>query len=240
MMRRISLLLFAGAAALLCGCAGLSRSASVPVPPPTFLPVYPGGSPRSLVIGVLVAGWHSGLILPARELVPLNALLPRYPHERYVSFGWGNRRFYMSPHPTSADALAALFSSPSVMFIQAAPTAQELVPQGAILRWLCADRQEVWRMDVYLRDALRRLGGKSVRLGPGPYAGSAFFASRERYDALHTCNTWTTAALVFAGLPLHTGHVIFSGQVERLVGELRDCPRDPAAISRPPARAGAP
>ncbi len=240
MMRRAALMPSAAAAALLCGCAGLSRSASVPAPPPTFLPAHAGGSQRALVIGVLVSGWHSGLILPARELAPLNALLPRYPHERYVSFGWGNRRFYMSPHPTPADAVAALFSSPSVMLIQAAPTAQELVPQGATLRWHCADREEVWRMDVYLRDALRRRGGKPVRLGPGSHADSAFFASRERYDALHTCNTWTAAALAFAGLPVHAGLVIFSGQIERLVGKLRGCPRDPAAIRRSAAGAGVP
>ena len=240
MMRRASLLPFTAAAALLCGCAGFSRPAPAPAPPPTFLPAPAGGSPRELVIGVLVTAWHSGLILPARELASLKALLPRYAHERYVSFGWGNRRFYMSAHPTPEDAVAALFSSPSVLLIQAAPTAQELVPQGGTLRWLCADRGEVWRMDVYLRDALRRVGGKPVRLGPGPHADSAFFASRERYDALHTCNTWTAAALVFAGLPVRAGHVIFSGQIERLAGNLRGCPRNPATVGRPPAGAGAP
>ena len=240
MMRRASLVPFAAAAALLCGCAALSRSAPEPAPPPGFLPADGGGSPRALVIGVLVAGWHSGLILPARELAPLRAFLPRDLRGRYVSFGWGNRRFYMSPHPTSADAMAALFSSPSVVLIQAAPTAQELVPPGATLRWLCADREEVWRMDVYLRDALHRLGGKPVRLGPGPHADSAFFASRERYDALHTCNTWTAAALAFAGLPVRAGYVIFSGQIERLAGKLPGCPRDPTASGRSSVHAGVP
>lgn len=221
MMRHAVLsLLGAAASALLCGCAGPPMSAPVHAPPQAFLAV----DPRSPVIGVLVNGWHSGLILPVSELGPLMPLLPHYAGERYVSFGWGNRRFYMASHPTFSDAIAALFSSSSVLLVQGAPTLRALVPPGARSRWLCADRDEVWKVDAYLRHALSRLHRKPVRIGAGPWTDSAFYASGERYDGLHTCNTWTADALKSAGLPVHSSDVIFSSQLVHLLAKLPVCP----------------
>lgn len=223
MMRHAVLLaLGAAAAALLSGCEPPPRTASIPPPPPAFLAAHPRGSAPPPVIGVLVDGWHSGLILPAGELGPLGPLLSRYAGERYVSFGWGNRRYYMASHPTVSEALAALLSSPSVLLIQGAATLQALAP-GAKVRWLCADRKEVWKVDAYLNRALSRAGGTPVRLGAGPGGDSAFYVSGERYDALHTCNTWTADALQSAGLPVHAGDVIFSDQVEALIRKLPAC-----------------
>lgn len=222
MMRpAVLVVLGAAAAALLYGCAP-PRAASIPSPPPAFLAARPDASARPPVIGVLVNGWHSGLILPAEELGPLGPLLPHYADERYVSFGWGNRRFYMSPHPTLFEGLAALFGSPSVVLVQGAPTLHALV-SGAKFRWLCADREEVWKVDAYLSHALSLARGKPVRLGAGLGTDSAFYASGERYGALHTCNTWTADALESAGLPVHASDVIFSDQLEYLIGKLPAC-----------------
>lgn len=211
------------AAALLCSCVGAPRSASPPKAPPALRSSRPLVPSHLDVIGVLVAGWHSGLILPSPELGPLKALLPRYAHQRYVSFGWGNRRFYMSAHPSLSDAIAALFSSPSVVLVRSAPTLRGLGPNGAGYHWLCADRTQVSRIDAYLSHAFRRSHRKLVRLAAGPGLDSAFYASKERYDALHTCNTWTAEALAYAGLPVHAGDVIFSSQIVPLIRKLPAC-----------------
>lgn len=222
-MVRHALILLPAAAALACACARLPPAASIP-PPPAGHAVHRLPPPRPPVIGVLVRGWHSALMLPGSELGPLRPLLPRYAGESYVRFGWGNRRFFMSPHPTVYDALAALFSSPSVMLVQGAPSVHALVPVGARSRWLCADHTEVRRLDAYLRRTLRRPHGRPLLLATGPRSGSAFYASSVRYDALHTCNTWTADALKYAGLPVHAGGVIFSSQLERRIGTLSTCP----------------
>ncbi len=206
--------------ALLGGCRSAPRSASLPAPPASFLP-----SRRSTpVIGVLVAGWHTGLILPARELGPLRPVLPPSLHERYVSFGWGNRRFYMSPKPSYLTALAALLRSPSTVLVASAPHAVALLPAAGTYHWLCADRAQVWRIDRYVLEALRRRRGRLIELGAGPWPDSEFFASTEHYDAFHTCNTWTAEALRAAGLPVHAGGVIFSSQLRRRISRLRVCP----------------
>ena len=223
-------------AALMCGCSALSHSAATPVPAHRF------PAARTAVIGVLFAGWHTGLILPVRELGPLRSVLPVYPHERYVSFGWGNRRFYMASNPTAVDAIEALFSSPSVMLVAGAPSVEALLPADATYRWLCADQHEVHKLDTFLLAALSRRDGKPVELGAGPWPDSAFYASGERYDALHTCNTWTAEALHGAGLAVHVGAVIFSDQLKDRLHGLRMCRRRsagraPGAQLRPRAAA---
>ena len=180
---------------------------------------------HALGIGVLIAGWHTGLILPVSELGPLRSLLPVSPGERYLSFGWGNRRFYMSSDPSVSDALAALFRSPSAVLVEGAPTVRDLLPAAATYRWLCADRNEALRIDIYLLDSLREHGGRPIVLGAGPTPESEFLASGERYDAFNTCNTWTAAALERAGLPVRAGGVIFASQLKDRVGNLPECRR---------------
>ena len=74
---------------------------------------------------------------------------------------------------------------------------------------------DVARIATRLWEGLeKRADGSAVRLADGPYVGSVFYASRETYDAFHTCNTWTALVLRDGGLPMNT-HVLFAGQVMR-------------------------
>jgi uncharacterized protein (TIGR02117 family) len=189
--------------------------------PPSF--AAPGKIPAPIPIGLLVAGWHTGIVLPAQQLGPLTSLL-HDPQARYLSFGWGNRRFYMAAHPGSGDALAALFSSPSVLFVQAAATPADLLAGDERIHWICADRNELRRVEVYIEQSLSRPGGAPVDLGPGPLPDSRFYASTAHYSAVHTCNTWTIAALEYAGLPVSASGILFASQADRRVRQLRTCP----------------
>jgi hypothetical protein len=150
--------------------------------------------------------------------------LQTHSRAKYLSFGWGNRRFYMAAHPGSGDALAALFRSPSVLFVQRASAPADLLGPQAQIHWLCADREELWRVDRYIQASLVRPGGKPVDLGRGPLPESRFYASIGHYSAAHTCNTWTAAALQYARLPVRARGVILAGQVAGRLGALRECP----------------
>jgi hypothetical protein len=71
------------------------------------------------------------------------------------------------------------------------------------------------RITVRLGGAFRRTpDGSAMWLADGPDPDSAFYASTEAYDALHTCNTWTAGLLREAGLPVDP-HVLFAGQIMR-------------------------
>ncbi len=221
------------AAVLLCSCQGWTGT--------------PAAAPRSVhrgrsdepasgpVIGVLFAGWHTGLILPVDELGPLRARLPVAADDRYVSFGWGNRRFYIVPRPSVFDALAALLPSASTMLVMGAPHVRDLLPSSATYRALCASRREVSRIDRYVLHSLRVRNDEAVILARGPVPESIFVASRLRYDAFDTCNTWTATALAYAGFPLQTDGVLFSSQLKRRIQELSVC-----RFSARPLRRGLP
>jgi Protein of unknown function (DUF2459) len=206
--------------ALLGGCADLPPAPTPSTPPPSFLP-REERRPRP-AIGVLIAGWHSGLVVPAGELGPLRPLRTD-PRANYLSIGWGNRRFYRAAHPGSGDALAALFPSASALFLQQWSAPLDVAEPAARIHWLCADREALWRVDRYIERSLSRPGGP-VELGAGPLPGSAFYAARGHYSLLHTCNTWTVAALQFAGLRVRSGGVILASQVRRRIAALRVCP----------------
>jgi hypothetical protein len=51
--------------------------------------------------------------------------------------------------------------------------------------------------------------------GPGPYEGSEYLRASLRYSAVRTCNTWAAEVIKSAGQPVHTGGVVFAGQLWR-------------------------
>jgi Protein of unknown function (DUF2459) len=213
------------AALALSGCAELPARPSR-APPPNFLPDLQGRQVDA--VGVLIARWHTGLVLPSSGLGTLRVLLRHDPAAHYVSIGWGNRRFYTAAHPDSGDALAALLPSRSVVLVQALGSAADAASADARLEWVCADRAELWRLDAYVHDALQwRAGARApepVELGPGPLPHSRFYVSGAHYDIFHTCNTWTLAALQYAGLRVSAAGALLTGQVSRRIQALPVCP----------------
>lgn len=203
------------------GCAELPSTPSG-APPASFLPDMHGAARQA--VGVQIAGWHSGLVLSATELGMLQGLLVHAAGARYVSIGWGNRRFYRAAHPGSGDALAALFPSRSVLLVQTFAHASDAVAASGRVDWVCADRTQLWRIDLYVRDSLQLRSGRALDLGAGPRRDGQFYASSAHYDAFHTCNTWTVATLQFAGYPVTAAGVVFAGQVGRRIRSLPMCP----------------
>ena len=209
------------ASALLGGCATRlpPAQASEPTGPPSGVP--PVGS--GMRIGVVDEGWHTGLVVSSRDLgARLIGLRRWFPEANYLVFGWGDRSFYMEASPGVGTALRALFPARSVLFVQgnAEP------PAYLEVRWLCLSSVQARRLDAYLVRYLKTgPGGEPIDLGAGLSPDSHFFASTGTYDAFHTCNTWTAAALESAGLPVRARGVVFAGQVMSEVRSLPACDR---------------
>lgn len=65
--------------------------------------------------------------------------------------GWGNQNFYMANHPAQGMAIAALFPSSSVVFVEGlSEHPKNALPPDIHLRWVCVSRTGVWRLDAYL------------------------------------------------------------------------------------------
>lgn len=167
-------------------------------------------------IWVLDSGWHTGLIVETSELGShLNALLSTQPRSHYLMFGWGNRKFYMTPNPTLGMDVAALFPSESTLLVEGCNREPRACYSSAVkLRAIQVSLAGQRRLDNYLLETLKLNAiGQAEVLGAGPDPGSEFYASGLTYDAFHTCNTWTAQALHTAGIAIDWHGVIFADQL---------------------------
>jgi len=89
-------------------------------------------------------------------------------------------------------------------------------------------RAQAYAAQAFVLISMAQPGMPPQPLGPGPYAGSAYFAAIPRYSALYTCNTWVADALHAAGLPVRSTGVVFAYQLWAQA-------RDLAGMSVPPS-----
>lgn len=151
-------------------------------------------------------GVHTDLILPVaaadvdwrRMIRPEHLRDPRMAGHSHVSFGWGNRDFYLNT-ATWADVridrvLVALVGIGStVVHVE---YGVEPGPDPHI-RAVTLTPDEYRRLAAYVQETFA--GGQVV---PGYGQADAFYPARGGYSALRTCNEWTGAALREAGVTM--------------------------------------
>lgn len=160
---------------------------------------------RGVTVWVESNGVHTGIVVPKvaagvdwRTLArPEHLADPRYTRHDHLSFGWGERAFYLET-PTWADM------RPGTVIAAALGSDRTLIHVDHIPRPVADSNVRSVRLSV---DQYRRLAAfiaASVAPGAaharGYYAYDAFYEGRGRYDAVRTCNAWTGAALARAGV----------------------------------------
>ncbi|WP_236647175.1 TIGR02117 family protein [Hymenobacter busanensis] len=168
----------------------------------------PGGIP----VFVVSNGFHTDLVLPAREARTGTDWLARLGQPQwgqafgaspFVSFGWGNEAFYLESYggkfPKPGTVARALLPAKTLMhvgFYPAAPTPGEHV---VMLRIAPTQYQQLVR---YVAESFQpdSAGRWELRNPAGYTAADFFFRARGRYHALRTCNDWTNRGLHEAGI----------------------------------------
>jgi uncharacterized protein (TIGR02117 family) len=150
-------------------------------------------------------GVHTGIIVPKvaagvdwRGVARAEDLRdPRYGAFDHVSFGWGEKAFYLET-PTWAGVklrtvvASAVGSDRTLMHVDHLPRPRA----GDGAREIVVTLAQYRRLAAYIRASFRD-GGARYR----GYAGyDAFYEANGRYDAVRTCNAWTGDALRFAGV----------------------------------------
>ena len=96
--------------ALLGACLVAGTLQTLPGCRSTPLPTYQEAPGDGVTIYLIAAGWHTEIALPVHAIHdPLRAVTPDFPGAQYLSFGWGERNYYMARAPTAGDAMSALF-----------------------------------------------------------------------------------------------------------------------------------
>jgi hypothetical protein len=183
------------------------------------------GSAPATVLYVIKRKWHVDIGFAVVDLAPpLAALRADFPDARYLLFGFGDRHYLLDEDRGFTGALSALWPGPGVMLVtgltatlQAAFGVDNVIALPVTAAQARDAQDFVWR-------ALSTGGDTVAALRAGPYQGSRYYATSQRYSALHTCNTWAAQTLAAAGLPAHSVGVLFSAQLWAQVQRLAQNP----------------
>lgn len=163
---------------------------------------------RGVVIFVETNGIHTGITVPVaaagvdwRDLVkPGHLADPRYAGA-FLSFGWGERKFYLDT-PTWADVSASTIFRSAIGSDETLVHVDHLPPPipGEHTRTLILSPAEYRRLADHIRASFRldAAGRAQPVKGYGP--ADIFYEGRGHYDAFTTCNSWTGNALRHAGV----------------------------------------
>jgi uncharacterized protein (TIGR02117 family) len=181
---------------------------------PGLWPPAPGAA--ATTIFVVSHGYHSGLVLPRRELVEvasrrqpdaLAQVARRFAGFAYLEVGWGEEAFYREvptlQHMTLALAARALLrpgnasvlhvvgvgANPRAMFAHSDLVRVELSAQG------------FGRLIEKLDASLARKDGRPQELGRGLYGTSLFYRANGTFHLFRVCNHWVADLLDAAGVP---------------------------------------
>ena len=184
------------------------------------LPTYQETTGDGVTIYLIAAGWHTEIALAVHAMHdPLRTATPDFPGARYLSFGWGERNYYMARAPTVGDAMSALFPGPAVLLVTPLYHPPRESRATSQVFELSLSPPGLDRLSNYLWAAFEKSGDGSLRrLAAGPEPGSAFYAATGTYSASYTCNTWTAEGLRVGGVPVTPSGVVF---VSDLTGQLR-------------------
>jgi hypothetical protein len=203
-------------------CLWFAACTSLPAP---TVSGGPSLSASSGLVYVIRRGWHVDIgLAPADLRPPLSKVAAGLPDSRFVLFGFGDRRYLIH----GANMIAALWPGAGVVLVSGIPGnlsgtfGQENVVSVGL------DAAQMSALQTFILDTLAADREPIAPIASGPYPGSAYFASGQRYSGSYTCNTWAARALRATGLPVSSGGVVFAWQ---LWHQLRTYPHPGTPIS---------
>ncbi len=146
--------------------------------------------------------WHKFFSISKVDIDPA-------PDYNYLSFGWGDKDFYMLT-PSLSDlkfstTLKALFiPTSSVMYVKG----YQVIPTDLEVKCVRVSKNDYSRLMEYIQGSFQLdIKGKTVRLGNGHTVNAGFYAAVGSYSILRNCNSWTASGLRRANIntPLWDG-----------------------------------
>ncbi|WP_404784849.1 TIGR02117 family protein [Altericista sp. CCNU0014] len=153
--------------------------------------------------------FHAEAIVPVttaafdwRSRLSLSQLGPNADKYRYLSFGWGDRQFFMNAsfHPIAIfDTL--FLPGPTVMHVWGHAEKPDRLPPAFEVKQIWLSRTEYLKLMQFIDASFKRdTQGNPRYIRQGLYADSGFYEAIGSYSIARTCNTWTADALRRAGV----------------------------------------
>ncbi len=171
-------------------------------------------APLPATVALISHGWHTDLAIPADALAgPLGVFRHIFPGLGWLVVGFGKRTFMMAPVTGLGDLLVGPFPGPGAILalgLKADPA--RAYPSGTVVRLALTAAGQARLADFVWSTLRLDAHGRPVVIGPGPFPGGVFYATRLGYSGAETCNTWTADALHKAGLPISSAFDVFASQ----------------------------
>jgi uncharacterized protein (TIGR02117 family) len=151
-----------------------------------------------------VQNFHAEIIVPVttdafdwRSHLTLTQLGPNAKNYRYLSFGWGDRAFYMDGSKDLGTVFNALFlPTPTVMQVWGHPDLKALNSKDFEVKQIRLNRKNYLALMNFIDAGFQHDAQHKVRyLRQGLYRESGFYEAVGSYSILRTCNTWTAEGL---------------------------------------------
>jgi hypothetical protein len=174
----------------------------------------PGSADRAQVIYIVRRHWHVDVEIPTGELAPpLDSLRSRFTQARYLSFGFGDRRYLIAGNRNFPGILAALYPGGALILIDGSDIPpRERFGSDQVVSVAVSDGQ-LRAAQAFVQGSLSNAAGLPVPFRTGPHGDGLYFLATPSYSALYTCNTWVAHVLAAAGLPVRPRGVIFADQL---------------------------
>ncbi|MBD2605254.1 TIGR02117 family protein [Scytonema hofmannii FACHB-248] len=127
----------------------------------------------------------------------------------YLSFGWGDRDFYMSTPSLANLKLSTTFKAlflptPSVLYVKGYQT----IPNYLEVKCIKINQTDYLQLINFIESSFQLdANGRQIRLGNGHTDNAGFYAAKGSYSILRNCNSWTAEGLTKADIntPLWSG-----------------------------------
>jgi hypothetical protein len=220
---------------LLAVAVPLALAACSADPVETAAPADGQAQGPSASLYVLRRGRHTDVVIEAAQVRGALAQLKKdFPGARYLVFGFGDRQYMLATHKNLGHALLAPFPGAGIMLVAGIKDTPAQVYGADHLAALSLRPAQLDAVEGFIWSSLQP--GADGSVSPylhGTYADNIYYASSKTYYGFYTCNTWTAEALQAGGFPVHSGGVLFSGQVWEQVQTLRpagDSVEEPAPV----------
>ena len=188
-------------AALFCACAVPPEDIEAPAP-----------CQRGQAFSVVSHGWHTGVVVGARDLEKrLPELAASLSGASKVEVGWGDAAFYRAPEPTVSLALRAiLYPTDTVLHVVSIPGAdlRTHFPDSTVVTLMVSESGYDGLLDYIVDTFARTPDGHVIPLERGLYGRSRFYRAEGWFDSSNTCNTWVARAVAASEYPLRTTAVV--------------------------------
>jgi uncharacterized protein (TIGR02117 family) len=118
----------------------------------------------------------------------------------YLSFGWGDKQFFMNAAFDPISIFDVLFiPGPSVMHVWGRVQPKLNSDSDIKIRQVNLSKSQYLKLVQFINNSFdRSVNNKVTYLRQGLYADSGFYNAKGTYSAMRTCNAWTAEALRIA------------------------------------------